>query len=429
MSYIPPDGHWDPYIYDKAGNPIGRLRQVSDPLIAQDPEKCRKVADLLLENPKLDRKALEQWLWLQNAATHAETSEKLRELFIEQNEQFNAERKKVLKRLRKKLKRLKVREQELAPNFELYRLKAGGSVKDGQAVFPKDEGRFSLSVIAGKHDIHRGRKSKHWFSEPIGWSVTIGSGLMLGASLGFITGKLDLENFNPIAAMIFIGGGVLAFTGVCKGLRALAYKVGQFTFSAYHSGTVARWVVPATMIVSLAASAVLIAIIDMKVESLGIFKAISASVVSAGGKVSPEELRWVSLVLIIPTLVYAMYTGLCDGYEFAASDKVESLQDEAIVEASQSEDGQAFAKAAGEIAPVRKAIKELEEKIKTLEETVRDDLTPEQRRQLREVTDDDVDYTIQAMGAAGMPHYRRGGNVTEFKSSDQPPWWKCLGRR
>lgn len=428
MNFIPPDSHWDQFIYDKAGNPVNRFRIVSDPVIAHDPEICRKAAALILEDPKLDRKALEQWLWFHNAATHAETSEKLRAFFMEQNERFNAERKKALKRSRKKLKRLKVREQELAPNYDLYRLKTGGSIKDGQAVFPKDEGRFSTNVIAGKHDIHRGCKNKHWFSEPIGWSVTIGSGLMLGASLGFITGKLDLENFNPIAAMIFIGGGVLAFTGVCKALRTLSYKVGQFTFSAYHNGKAARWVIPATMITSLVVSALLIAIIDMKVESLGIFKAISASVVSAGLKVSPEELRWVSLVLIIPTLVYAVYTGFSDGYEFAASDKVESLQDEAIVEVSQSEDGQAFAKAAGEIAPVRQAIKELEEKIKALEEALRDDLTPEQRRQIREVTDDDVDYTIQAMGAAGMPHYRRGGNVTEFKSSDKPPFWKRFGR-
>ena len=428
MKHIPPDAHWDPQIYDSSGNPIGRYRQVNDPLIANDPASCRKAGELLLQDPNIDRKALEQWLWLNNAATHAEMSEDLRTLFIEQNKVFNSKLKKTLKRSRKKLKRLKVREQELAPNYDLYRLKTGGSIKDGQALFPKDEGRFSTNVIAGKHDIHRGRKNKHWFSEPIGWSVTIGSGLMLGASLGFITGKLDLENFNPIAAMIFIGGGVLAFTGVCKALGTLSLKVGQFTFSAYHNGKAARWVIPATMIASLVVSALLIAIIDMKVESLGIFKAISASVVSAGLKVSPEELRWVSLVLIIPTLVYAVYTGFSDGYEFAASDKVESLQDEAIVEVSQSEDGQAFAKAAGEIAPVRQAIKELEEKIKALEEALRDDLTPEQRRQIREVTDDDVDYTIQAMGAAGMPHYRRGGNVTEFKSSDKPPFWKRFGR-
>lgn len=425
FKFIGPNGHWNPFEYKK-GNPQPRQRIICTALISHDPEVARELAELIRNDPTIDMKVLEKWARLRNAEAHSRSIERLREVLVERRDFLNGLLESQIKDLKVELKSLKTRATSLAPDYEALRLKTGGDVKDGVVYYPTDIGRYSDDAVAGKHDLHTGRNKKPWFSEAIGWATSIGSGAILGTSMGLLSGKLNLAAFDPVAGLIFIGGGMLAFVAASKSLRPKSFKLGEFSFTGHFTSKVGKWLVPGVFFVSLLVLVVLIGMSDMNVETYGIFKGISESATRAGLKLTPEVIRWAALVITVPVIGYAFAPSFADGYETASRKKLKSIQEETIGAMTASEEGDQFARVAAVYGPLKDDIKTIEAKISALEAAITNDLTEEERLQIQEMTDDSIDYNTQAIGAAGFPEYYETGKSSQAKSKSDRPWWRSI---
>ncbi len=78
----------------------------------------------------------------------------------------------------------------------------------------------------------------------------------------------------------------------------------------------------------------------------------ASSMRSATFRTTCSFVSWVSLVMVVPVMIYYVLTSMMDGYEANAYNKIARSREEAIIEVAKSEDGRKLASISNQLPPI-----------------------------------------------------------------------------
>lgn len=187
-----------------------------------------------------------------------------------------------------------------------------GSESSAALEFGEDE-PASLEEIAGEHGLPPPeRESGLKLKLP---AITLLGGSVLGISLGLLINKIELSNLSKewLLMLLFciIGCGIMAAMELT--LFSLGQSIGTDLYlRSMQSAKAKLWLVW-TSIVALAAFMVVSIMIDSRIERVGLFKSAAEDASLQAVKLSPHDLNWVSLMLVVPAVCCFVVLGIKEG--------------------------------------------------------------------------------------------------------------------
>ena len=403
-----------PRLRDKRGNPIPRHYVSCPTLITPDPEALLETARAFADSPQEGVK-LYPWLKSRSALATDANMRQIRDQLYARIEKGNDEICGQILPLQQQLSQSDALVAKLASEALPLAANLGLVREPGQQLLPflSDE-PVSLEGLAGELSVPAPRPAAGWFDK-IGYKLmcAVGGGSLFGLSLGLLSDKIELVNLSeewPIIAL-FVLLGVMLMTIIGGVVSPVMGSIGD---AAYRRGIRTISVETAALILKLIFVAAFVwaaIIIESKVEQLGLLKVVTESVTLKGTTISKEELRWVSLMLVVPVIGLYIISGLMEG---------ERRANLAFLMAEQGKRRKAiaqhprFSSAVAGLEALRTALVargELKARIEQLEGQLRDDLSIEEKRQLEDLQMDVITHSQDAEKAllALVSDTRRAG--------------------
>lgn len=311
---------------DAKGNPLPRRHVYTRPVVTAAPETLLKVASVAGRS-KEEAYSLYPLLKAEAAVGADENAAAVREKLEADLERRQGAAREELTEVKAAVCESRSRIRRLCT--QLAFLTAGLGLSAAEDLQLGGDLPVSLEVIAGREGLcPPGEVGRSWGRSALKALAAVGSGTLVGLSLGLLTGKLSLtditDEYLSLAFWAALGISIMMLIGAALG--SLARSAGSLVYP-YLSSAPARRINLFAQLAVLGLLAAAFVLIESRIEQLGILRSVTEAHTFVAPELSAGDYFWVSLLASLPAVCCYVITGYLEGFRVANQAKLLSLQE------------------------------------------------------------------------------------------------------